>query len=517
MQADRQPADVPAGGAAKGGSVDSRMVKGAFWMVLARVLDRGLGFVSTIVLARLLVPEDFGVVAMATAIVAVLDILRAFGFDVALIQNPNATRGHYDTAWTCNILLGAIIALALVALAVPAAAFYDEPRLVLVILCLAAAAFITGLENIGVVAFRKELDFHKEFNLFFAKRMVTFLITIPLAIAVRNYWALVVGVLVGRVGSVVLTYMLHPYRPKLSLAEYGHLFHFGKWLVASTFLNVLGTRSGDFLIGKTAGAHALGVYTISNELANLPTSDLIAPVNRAMLPGYAQKASHLPTLARSYLDVSALLALLAVPAGTGIAALADLIVPVVLGSNWSDAVPVIAILSFFGMLIAVKSNSHYVYLALGKPRVATWVGFLQISLLLPLLTWGSIRAGATGAALGSAVAELIFTPISLSIIAKELRLKFWEVYRPLFRPFVAAALMYALVRVASGALMGADRQGPVFFTLVACMLLGVVLYCGAIFVLWSVAGRPTGPERHVLQFMHTQLWPRIRALRLSPR
>src|SRR4051812_37866190 len=101
-------ATIPA--SRNGATVNDRMVKGAFWMVLSRILDRSLGFVSMIVLARLLVPADFGLVAMATAVVAILEVIKSFGFDVALIQNSSATRDHYDTAWTCNVILGLLIA-----------------------------------------------------------------------------------------------------------------------------------------------------------------------------------------------------------------------------------------------------------------------------------------------------------------------------------------------------------------------------------------------------------------------
>jgi lipopolysaccharide exporter len=486
-------------------------------MLLARVLDRVLGFVSTVVLARLLLPEDFGLVAMATAIIAVLDILRAFGFDVALIQNPNATRSHYDTAWTCNVLLGLVIGAAVAAVAAPAAAFYDEPRLTWVMVWLAVSAFVTGLENVGVIAFRKDLQFHKEFNLLLAKRVVTFCIAIPLAVTLRNYWALVAGVLVGRVCSVALTYLLHPYRPRFSLAERRQLFHFGKWLVASTVLNVLSTRSGDFLIGKISGAHALGVYNISNELASLPTSDLVAPINRAMLPGYAQKAAHRTALAASYVDVSGLIALLAVPAALGISAVANVLVPVVLGPNWDDAAAVIAILSAFGMLIAVKSNTHYVYLATGKPRLATWVGFLQIVLLLPMLVVGSLRAGATGAAFGCLLAEILFTPISFWILRNELHLRHWDVYRPLLRPLIAGVLMYIVTKLVADGFVASQGGLWLLAGLLGCVLLGAVVYVGAMLALWLAVGKPATAERHVLDFATEKLLPRIRALRPASR
>ena len=480
-------------------SLDKQMAKGAIWMVLARLIDRSIGLVSTVILARLLLPADFGLVAMATAILAMLELLGTFGFDIALIQNPSATRRHYDTAWTLNILLGVVIAAALLGIADTAAEFYGEPRLEPIITCLALAAFIQGFENIGTVAFRKEMRFNKEFNLLFAKKMVTFVVTIPLAIALRSYWALVVGIVVSRMASVVLTYWLQEYRPRFSLAARGELFHFGKWLVVSGLLNFLGNRSADFLVGKISGANELGLFNLSYEVSNLPTSDLIAPINRAIFPGYARKAADPASLKRSYLEVIALIAALGVPAGVGIAAVADLMVPVVLGPNWIKAVPVVVVLSFCGILLALKSNSHYVYLALGRPRIATLLGAIQVMLLLPMIALGSARNGAFGVAIGYLIAQAVFSPISLTVLRRALGLRFMDLFAAFYRPFIAAAVMFGGVRLVASGFDTTPYDGVALIVpLLACVAAGLGLYVVVLYLLWMIAGKPKGPEVQIL-------------------
>src|SRR5665213_554253 len=125
-------------------SINQRMASGIVWMVAARLMDRSIGMVSTLILARLLVPGDFGLVAMATAIGGLLDLLGAFSFDLALIQNANAERRHYDTVWTFNAIFGVFCGLALVFLAIPAAMFYHEPRLTRVMYVLSISYFISA-------------------------------------------------------------------------------------------------------------------------------------------------------------------------------------------------------------------------------------------------------------------------------------------------------------------------------------------------------------------------------------
>jgi len=132
-----------------------QIATGAAWMMGFKLFDKSIGLVSTLVLARVLTPADFGLVAMATAVVALLGLMGAFGFDTALIQRQDADRTHYDTAWTFNVLFGVAVALLLLVVAVPAANFYREPRLELMLPALAIGSLVGGFENISTVAFRK--------------------------------------------------------------------------------------------------------------------------------------------------------------------------------------------------------------------------------------------------------------------------------------------------------------------------------------------------------------------------
>src|SRR5215469_7861100 len=145
------------------------MARGALWMLLFKAVDRGLGFISTLVLARLLVPADFGLLAMATSLIAFLELLTYFGLDTALLRDRETTSTHFNAVWTLNALAGCLIALVMLALSIPAAHFYREPRVTLVICALSAGSLIQGFENVGVVNFGKEMRFDREFRYMFGK------------------------------------------------------------------------------------------------------------------------------------------------------------------------------------------------------------------------------------------------------------------------------------------------------------------------------------------------------------
>jgi lipopolysaccharide exporter len=474
-------------------SIRRKMAHGVIWMVSFKLLDRSLGLISMLVLARLLLPSDFGLVAMATSLIALLELFAAFGVDTALVQRADATPAHFNSAWTLNALAGFAIGAAMLLLSVPMARFYGEPRAALVICALACGAMTQGLENVGVVMFRKEMQFDREFRFMLAKKVIAFAVGLPLAFLWRNYWALVAGMLIGRVSGVVLSYAMHPFRPRFSFAAAGDLLHVSKWLITQNLITFLRERSSDFIIGRFAGPHALGVFSVSAEISNMPGTELVAPINRAVLPAYVRLAHDLPALGREYLSVMAMIALVAVPAVAGFAACAPFLVLVVLGPKWIDAAVLLQILAFFGITQVLQSNAYSAFLALGKHPVFVKINGVHVTLLLPAMVAGTVAAGIEGAAWAYVATGLAVLPFSLFYVAHFLQIRRSALIGHLWRPLVAAALMYGIVRTFGPAPpQAALAEGPAAAALLTCIAIGVPSYVLAVAALWLAAGRPQG-------------------------
>lgn len=475
-----------------------KMATGAAWMVLAKFLDRSLGLISTVILARLLLPSDYGVVAMAWSLIAVIELLGTFSFDIPLIQYRNAVRRHYDTAWTFNVIFGTGSAAALLLLAFPIADFYDEPRLPAVVAVLAFGSLVQGMENIGVVDFRKEMRFDKEFRFMLGKKLCAFLVTVPLAFVLRNYWALVAGMLTSRFAGIVLSYAMHPYRPRPSLAARAELFRFSKWLFVNNIIFFGNNRAADFVVGKLAGPQALGLYTVASEVASLPTTELVAPINRAVYPGYARTSANLEDLRRAYLKVISIIVMLALPAAAGIAVTAELIVPVVLGENWLGAIPLMQILAIYGAVIAIQTNIAAVYLALAKPQILTMLAVVNLVVLLPLLVVLAGAAGAVGAAWAYLGTACVVAPINFFVLFRSLQLKLSAFAEVVWRPLLATLFMVAIVRVWSGQTAVWLGESMLVARLLSAVLLGAIGYGACVLLLWTLSSRPAGAERHIL-------------------
>ena len=485
-------------------AVNKSMAKGVMWTILFKFVTRGIGLISTVVLARLLVPADFGLVAMAMAIIAGLEVLSAFNVDTVLIQNQNAERKHYDTAWTFNFIAGTVQAVILVFIAPLIAHFYNEPRLQLIVYLLALGRLVSGVENIGMVAFRKELQFHKDFKFQVIRKMIGFTITIGLALWLRSYWALVGGMLAGTFAGVALSYAMQPYRPRFSLSAMSELFHFSKWLLINNGLYFAIHESSSFILGKLGGASALGLYSVSYEISNLPSTDLVAPINRAIFPGYAKMAGDLGVLRQGFLNVLSAIALFVLPIGAGLALTADPLVHLMLGAQWASAVPLIQVLAIAGVISALGTNQGAVYLALGRPRVLTVLAVLHAGLLLPLLVWGAMRNGAMGAAEATLLVGVVTMPINFVVLLKNIELRASEVAKILWRPLAATGFMIVAVRL----VLEWAPAGNTFLVYLSQLLIatmaGGAVYIAAIVLLWKSTGMQPGIEQLLLTRMSNQ-------------
>jgi lipopolysaccharide exporter len=349
-----------------------------------------------------------------------------------------------------------------------------------------------------VVVFRRELRFDREFKFLLGKRLASFVVTVTLALWLRSYWALVIGQITAGITSMALSYYVQDYRPRFSLAAENELFHFSKWLLINNALVFLNNRAAHFVVGKVAGAQALGLYSIAYEISNLPTTELVAPINRAAFPGYSRLAHDPHGLRQSFLNVISMIALFALPAGIGIALIADLIVPTFLGWKWLAAIPLIQVLAIYGIIVALQTNIGYVYLAVGKPRILTAVAGVQLLLLLALLLPASSRYGAMGAAWAFLGTVTVMVPVNQVLIMQQLKIPLREYGAKLWRPFAACAAMTLAVHAIKSALPPAPQTGATVLALLICLAAGAMAYTLTLYGLWRLTARPEGAERFCL-------------------
>ena len=489
-----------AAGAAIGGpkaapSIGREMAKGAMWMVLMRFAIRALGLVSVLVLARLLTPQDFGMVALATSILLAVETLGQFDFQVALIQDQSAGRSRYDTAWTLNLLRAVISALVVACIAGITADFFGAPEMELVVYILAILTAMEGLQNIGIVDFRKNLDFRRDFEFMVYQRVFSFGVTLVAAYTLRSYWALVIGIASGRVAGVVLSYTMHQYRPRFSLQDWRSLLGFSKWLLFNNVLGFIASKLDVFVIGRMAGMHSVGIYNLAYELASLPSTELSYPIQRAVFPAFSKIADRPNELRRAYVDGLAVLMLIATPATLGIAVLAEPLILFTMGDKWVEAIPILQILCIWGIIRLFGANAGSVLLAVGRPRLITIRTMIYVVMIGPLLIGGMMLGGLQGAAWGLVIAACVNVVLTLAVAMPVIGIGYGTVIASNWRAVAASLLMAGVVLAIFGQWPG---LGPAL-KLPVGILSGITVFTAAQLLLWQICGRPAGSEMIILK------------------
>lgn len=481
-------------------SLRRAMIVGTSWMVVMRWVIRGIGLISTIILARILQPEDFGLVAMASITIGLIETFLAFGVDMVLIQNSAATREDFDTAWTLRVIQGAVAALLVVVGSPLAVEYFGDPRLLPILWSLAAGLVIGSLANIGTVMFRKELQFDREFRFEVSKKIVAFAVTIAAAVMLRNYWALVIGIVTSAVSATVLSYLVHPYRPRVSLAAFSRIWSFSQWILVTNVGYYFETRSDELIVGGQLGARPMGLYSVGSEIAQLPTTEIAAPIARAIIPGFAQLQHEKERLRAAYANLFGAVLFIAVPSGLGLAVIAERVVPLALGEQWTDTVPLIKLLAVLGIIRITYGNAMNLMMAIGQVRAVA------------LLTWGSVLAFFVSASLvvgslgliGVAAVKLVINAIllcfGLRVVIRQLELPRHELCAVAWRPLLAGCVMYGTLSAPFTRLPLADLWG-----LPIEIAAGAGIYATAILLLWRIAGKPAGIETLLMTFVDQKL------------
>ncbi|MBU6499349.1 MAG: oligosaccharide flippase family protein, partial [Rhodospirillales bacterium] len=511
-------------GMSASGSILARTAKGAGWVIAWRMLTRTLGLISTLILVRLLLPGDFGLVMLATGFGQALGALSELGVEEAVIRVKSPTRELYDTAFTINVIRGLATCAVVAAGAWPAGIFFDDMRLVPVMVTFAAGGVIGSFENIGIVDFRRDIAFEKEFLLMSVPRLASVAVAIGTAFLWRSYWALVAAMLVSGVLRTALGYVIHPFRPRFGLSAWRQIAGFSVWSWMMSILGLVRDRMDSFVIGRLLGVTEVGLYSVGTEIATLPASELIAPLARACFSGFAA-ARHADedgqVMRDTYVRVIGGSLLVSLPAGVGISLVADPVVKLALGLRWAAATPLVEVLGVamcvtaVGYISSAMLNAHGILRRLFVLQVVT--GIIRVLLVLPLV-W---RFGLLGAALAGALATVIEHLGYLTMTMRHLALPWWRLLAHLWRTLAASAAMAGgLWALGLGWNNVADAPAATR-ALLAAVPLGASFYVAAVLLLWVAAGRPDGPERDALA-MAGRVWRGgaarlLRRLRMSAR
>ena len=382
-------------------NLSQRVVRGGVWVFTLQVVNRGFSFVRLIILARILAPHDFGLMGIAMLMMATLNTFSQAGFQAALVQKKEDIKSYLDSAWTVMILRGFILFAILYLIAPYAAIFFKSPEAIPIIRVIGFSILLQAFTNIGVVYFQKELEFNKQFVYQFAGTLADFIVAVSAVLILRNVWALVFGLLAGNFARFVVSYLIHPYRPHLSL-DFGkakELFGFGKWVLGSGILIFLITQGDDAFVGKFLGATMLGFYQLAYRISNMPATEITHVVSQVTFPAYSKLQDDISKLREAYLKVLQFTAFLSFPIAGLIFVLAPDFTKIFLGEKWMPAVPAMQVLVFAGLVRSIAATAGYMFYGAGKPKIDTKWQIVRLSVMAALIYPFTIKWGILGASM----------------------------------------------------------------------------------------------------------------------
>ena len=478
------------------------LFSGTLWVVAARWGMRVIGLVSTVMLARLLTPADFGIIALAMLVVGLIEIFNETGLVIFIIRHPDPQRSHFDTVFTLQLIIGALLSLTILAAAPWGAAFFRAPAIEPVIQCLALRSLMWGMENPGIIWFRRNMDFKKDFQFMVTNKLVSFVVTLAAAVILRSHWALVIGILSGGVIALVQSYRMHPYRPRFSLAEARHAWSFSTWMLLVNMLEFANTRIDELIIGRTRSITEMGYYTVGSSIAAAPVQEVISPMTRVWEPAFARLAHDPEALENTYRRVISAVAIIALSVSTGLSLVAYDIALLVLGPAWLPAVPVMQILTIAAGMAAMTMPLGSVLGATGDPRILLSLAAVRTLLLVATMVPAAMWYGLAEVAMGRAAATAIALAVSFTVFEHVAGLKPLTLARSLLRPLLAALAMAAMVL----AIQHLAPQHPLP-RLILCVPAGAATFAATLLALWALAGHPAGVERDALRWMRRR-WGR---------
>jgi O-antigen/teichoic acid export membrane protein len=463
-----------------GGGLAGRTIRGVFWSYGAFAISKAVLLLATAILARLLVPSEFGIVALATVVVSFLSVLQGLGLGSALIQRRGDIERASNVVFTLNLLLGVSLTVGAFLVAPWVAEYFREPGATPLLRALGLTFTLEALGTVHLVRLQRDLRFERTFIPDAGQAVLKGVVSIGLAVAGMGAWSLIIGQLAGVVAGVLLSWAVFPWRPRLlidnSLA--GKLIAYGLPLFGVEVMWVLSVNLDYVIIGRRLGSESLGIYTLAYRLPELLVLSLMAGVSRVVFPALSAVQNRLEEVRRGFLATTHFVVLVTLPISVGMAIVADPFIRVALGSDWVDAIPVLRVLAIFVMVASLVNADGDVYKAVGRPGILFKLDLMHVGLLVPALLIG-VQYGLVGVAVGHLFATITTQTVRTVVISRFLDVPILVIASQ-WRSAIVGTLVLA---VTAGTAMYLTAEAQPLVSLAATVLAGALGYVAVLILL----------------------------------
>lgn len=461
--------------------VRQQVLKSTKWAMVSTFLPRFISPLTTVILARFLVPDDYGIVAISMIVLSLVSTFQDTGIGQALIQRQTDIESAKNSAFWLSIILAFVMSLCIFFLAPSISLFFHDVRVISVLRVQCWQVLISALGSIHLAIFRKDFEYKKIAGITVVPSLTPLFIAIPLAACGYGYWSLVIASMCAAAFQSALLWYYSPWRPSVSVdfQVAKEIFRFGILVTVEGLTAWFLSQGDNMVLGHFVSLEILGLYSYGYRLVMVFIAIFVTPfTSYVVYSAYCRLANQKDDLVRSIQQISQYLALVLFPVCFGIATTAHLAIPIVFGDHWQGLEVVIAILAISPGLSFLVSPLNDSFKAIGRPDVLPKFHIATIIVAVPIYIICA-KHGLLAFCWGRFSIPLIFFLPKIIVASKFLNVPMMELLRPMKIPFISAGIMAATVWLFLNMVM---TLGSPLTHLICGIILGAVIYIGCVYL-----------------------------------
>lgn len=455
-------------------NIKARTIQGVLWSAIQNWGSQIGALAVFFVLARLLEPEVFGLVALANVFLAFMQVFLEQGFAQALIQRQELEPEHLDTAFWTSFISGILLTCVGFAVANPIANGFHQPQVAPILQWLSIVFVIDALNDVQQAILQRQFAYKAIATRSLLATFAGGVTGILMASHGFGVWSLVSQQIIQAIVGTLILWKISDWRPKLrfSIQHFKDLFNFGIHILVFNFLGFLNNRADDFLIGIYLGSTALGFYSVAYRILTVMTQVLVNTTNQVALPAFSRLQEDPERFRQAFYTATRLTSVLAFPAFLGVVVLAPEIVVICFGRQWLPAAPVMQILAVVGVFRSVTYFKSSIFMALGKPEWRLYLGLLSAALNIMGFAI-AVRWGITAVAIAYLVRAMVVFPITQGVVSKLIKTSLITYLRQFVAPLSCSLIMIGTILLLKHTVAGLINVKSL---LIICTILGAVMY-----------------------------------------
>jgi O-antigen/teichoic acid export membrane protein len=461
----------------------TRTVKGVTWTIASQFVRLLITLVVTAILARLLSPKDFGLIAMVAVFSNFFAMLNEMGLGSAIIQKPQVTEEELSSAFWVNLIEGVVVTLAFLALAPVIAGFYSQSILKPIVMVMSIMFTISSVGMIQLALFSKRMDFRTLAMVEVAAAVAGGVVAVAMAATGFGVWSIVALSLVQCLVLAVVLFIVSSWKPRLLVKwqPIKGLLKYGLPLMGFSFVNYFNRNLDNLLIGKYLGTRQLGYYDVAYRSILFPLGNVSSVIGRVMFPALSHMEENKTRVRAAYVRANRYIAVITFPLMAGLAVLAPQLVRVALGPKWARAIFLIQVLAMVSTLQSLSTTTGWIYLSQARTGIMLVWGVISVFICAGALAIG-LHWNVEGVAVAYAIVTVLLTYPCFAIPFRFIDMKFWYFVKQ-FKTIALATLGMAAVMVGLRFLFERVVKLGDIPTLVVLILVGATCY---FLLLWLV-------------------------------